>query len=861
MLDCKDSSLKRVPDIPDDVIVVDLKNNDISELFNDSFENCSNVRKLDLSNNFEISVIRSIMLRGMPNLEEIVLNDMCGIRWNEQSFPDDTFENLTRLTSVSLQRLIRQCPRDLTMTEFDFMMHKLPKSLVNLSVTIPVEGGFSEKLMNFTRLKKLEIQQSMLEMPITITNDTFECLKNVSLETLTIKFDNQLSGVEPLAFYYLPKLKSLDMSGTSGISIADFYPALIGLQNTTIEYLRLSSMQSNYIFSSSSVATIFGPTRKQLVWAPGQGVTATTSSWRAPCGPLQPRGPPRDRGACGALATPLFSSPVFLNGSFCENLVLPNLRDLQLDHTQLFAINKSCFISLPNLKVLNLSFNSLSMEYLSFLFENLWSHKNLTELDISNQGGSIGSRAFLCVKLPPNLTKMDMSGIWRYVGNMPITLYFYYPNKLEYVTFRSNSISRLYNVRFPDNIQHEHLVSFDFSGNNMISFAGSFATAILRDGLRVNSLLLSGNRLGGDCRAGDTNFVFRYFTNLTVLDLSSNDIKTLPQYIFANLSRLKYLNLSMNSLRFVHFRISHMKNLHYLDLSENLISQFEQEFQMELQSSRSSSPNFTVNMLSNPFQCSCDTRSFFWWMHEKRDMFSQFENYSCTYNNNLTTFDNIEQLLHIIDFNCSTSLIVKVTTSLFVFIVFVISLSIFIYRHKWSVLKFFLLEYITNRKLYRDFEESEGEYAYDAFVSFHSDDQDWVWNELHENLGKTDDNVETDDQPRFRLCIHERDFVPGELIEENILKSIESSRKTIVVLSRNFMKSAWCEFELQIARKECIERGRDLIIAVMLEPLAADIKISRSVERLIRKNTYIEWPADQSGRINVWNRMKSVLTK
>ena len=51
----------------------------------------------------------------------------------------------------------------------------------------------------------------------------------------------------------------------------------------------------------SSVATIFGPPpRKQLVWAPGQGVTATTSSRRAPGGPLQPRGPPpRSRGLRG----------------------------------------------------------------------------------------------------------------------------------------------------------------------------------------------------------------------------------------------------------------------------------------------------------------------------------------------------------------------------------------------------------------------------------------------------------------------------------------------------------------------------------------------------------------------------------
>ena len=56
----------------------------------------------------------------------------------------------------------------------------------------------------------------------------------------------------------------------------------------------------------SSVAKIFAPPPpcKQLVWAPGQGVTATTSSWRAPGGPLagpfSPAAPPpRSRGLRG----------------------------------------------------------------------------------------------------------------------------------------------------------------------------------------------------------------------------------------------------------------------------------------------------------------------------------------------------------------------------------------------------------------------------------------------------------------------------------------------------------------------------------------------------------------------------------
>ena len=216
-------------------------------------------------------------------------------------------------------------------------------------------------------------------------------------------------------------------------------------------------------------------------------------------------------------------------------------------------------------------------------------------------------------------------------------------------------------------------------------------------------------------------------------------------------------------------------------------------------------------------------------------------------------------LFNELDSQCSL-LIIGVSSGLLAFLIFVIALSVFLYRHKWDV-RFFCLRYVTNRKAYQEIEGSEEGYEYDAFVSFHSDDQDWVWNELHENLdSKIEEVEETDDQPRFRLCIHERDFVPGGLIEENILRSIESSRKTIVVLSRNFLQSVWCEFELQIARKECIERGRDLIIAVMLEPLLADIKISRSVERLIRKNTYIEWPLEPSERILFWNRMRSVLT-
>ena len=91
-------------------------------------------------------------------------------------------------------------------------------------------------------------------------------------------------------------------------------------------------------------------------------------------------------------------------------------------------------------------------------------------------------------------------------------------------------------------------------------------------------------------------------------------------------------------------------------------------------------------------------------------------------------------------------------------------------------------------------------------MAYHRDDSDWVRNELNKNLGVPDNDSEENIPTKFKFCIHERDFLPGNTIEDNIVNAIENSRKTILVLSGNFLTSGWCEFELQMARMESVKK-------------------------------------------------------
>ena len=81
-------------------------------------------------------------------------------------------------------------------------------------------------------------------------------------------------------------------------------------------------------------------------------------------------------------------------------------------------------------------------------------------------------------------------------------------------------------------------------------------------------------------------------------------------------------------------------------------------------------------------------------------------------------------------------------------------------------------------------------------MSYHHQDSEWVRQELRPRL--------EDAEPRFRLCLHERDFVVGATVADNICTAVDISRRMVLLLSRAFLQSHWCHEEFRQAHYKVI---------------------------------------------------------
>ena len=77
-----------------------------------------------------------------------------------------------------------------------------------------------------------------------------------------------------------------------------------------------------------------------------------------------------------------------------------------------------------------------------------------------------------------------------------------------------------------------------------------------------------------------------------------------------------------------------------------------------------------------------------------------------------------------------------------------------------------------------------------AFISYASQDRQWVKKRLIKNLEKG---------RKLKLLVASRDFEPGKLVTANIHDAITTSAKMVLVISKSFLNSSWCLEEFSMA--------------------------------------------------------------
>ncbi|XP_070537009.1 toll-like receptor 2 type-2 [Ptychodera flava] len=206
-----------------------------------------------------------------------------------------------------------------------------------------------------------------------------------------------------------------------------------------------------------------------------------------------------------------------------------------------------------------------------------------------------------------------------------------------------------------------------------------------------------------------------------------------------------------------------------------------------------------------------------------------------------------------VELGLECNLVFMISLPLACFIVVVIIIGILVKRfHRHMCFALFHIKLkLGGYQLQINDEDQPINKRYDAFVVYNENDSDWVNNELVPNL----ENI---DPPNFRLCIHERDFIPGNEIIDNILESIENSTKTMLILSPDFAASEWCYFEMRMAQSCLFEEKRDIIVMISLKRIP-DGDMPRILHNLLKTKSYLEWPENEMGRELFWEKLKVAL--
>ncbi|XP_075418684.1 interleukin-18 receptor 1 [Tenrec ecaudatus] len=111
----------------------------------------------------------------------------------------------------------------------------------------------------------------------------------------------------------------------------------------------------------------------------------------------------------------------------------------------------------------------------------------------------------------------------------------------------------------------------------------------------------------------------------------------------------------------------------------------------------------------------------------------------------------------------------------------------------------------------------------------------------------------------YRLCIFERDVLPGGAVVDEIHSLIEKSRRIIIVLSERYMSNA-VRYELESGLHEALVERKAKIILIEFTPVRDGMVLPQSLE-LLKSHRILKWKAEKSLSYNssFWKNLRYLM--
>ncbi|VDI57560.1 Hypothetical predicted protein [Mytilus galloprovincialis] len=93
---------------------------------------------------------------------------------------------------------------------------------------------------------------------------------------------------------------------------------------------------------------------------------------------------------------------------------------------------------------------------------------------------------------------------------------------------------------------------------------------------------------------------------------------------------------------------------------------------------------------------------------------------------------------------------------------------------------------------------------------------------------------------QIKLCVHHREFDPGVPITENIDKYMNKSWKVVIIMSNDFARSDWCQWECDYVQERRRRQGKDACVLMMLKAIDA-YHMTSGIRSLLHTTPYLRY--------------------